>query len=51
MHTEGLQVGNLNLANCDMNVILLQDITTDPNAPIVSDTCHMTVYTITSNFV
>ena len=44
-HTEGLQVGNLDLANCDMNVILLQDITTDPNASIVSDTCHMTVYT------
>ena len=31
-----------------MNVILLHDITTDPNAPIVSDTCHLTdSFTIT----
>ena len=37
---DGLKVGNLDLTNCDMKVITLRDITTDPHAAVVSYTCN-----------
>ena len=41
----GLQIGRLDLADCDMKLVVLKDIAPDPAAPIVS-TAHALLHTL-----